>query len=237
MGRGAMPPPTVGGPTQSNGADTGGRTRTALRPRDFKSLASTSFAMSAAGLAPGERNSRPGRAGQRFRRLPAPARRPPRNDGLKGRRNNLVIARSDSDVAIHPSARSTPTMDCRVGPAGLLAMTAEILQKKPRHREERQRRGDPSISPLCAHHGLPRRPCGPPRNDEVYSAKPRWDRRPNGRRRLFGVPKQKSAREGGNSVRPHSTHTSSGNGTMVDFTVFIAMASATAAFSPSSEKG
>lgn len=32
-------------------------------------------------------------------------------------------------------------------------------------------------------------------------------------------------------------HTSSGNGTMVDLTVFIAIASATAAFSPSSEKG
>ncbi len=101
-----------------------------MRPRDFKSLASTSFAMSAAGLAPGERNSRPGRAGQRSRRLPAPARRPPRNDGLKGRRNNLVIARSDSDVAIHPSARSAPTMDCRVGPAGLLAMTRSILQNR-----------------------------------------------------------------------------------------------------------
>ena len=64
MGRGAMPPPTVGGPTQSNGADTGGRTRTALRPRDFKSLASTSFAMSARGLVPGVRNSRGAGPGQ-----------------------------------------------------------------------------------------------------------------------------------------------------------------------------
>ena len=35
----------------TNGADGGGRTRTALRPRDFKSLASTGFATSAwAGL-------------------------------------------------------------------------------------------------------------------------------------------------------------------------------------------
>ena len=62
--------------------------------------------------------------------------RPPRNDEdvfemlalVKAGRTNIACHREErSDEAIHRSTRSTPGMDCRVGPAGLLAMTRFIL--------------------------------------------------------------------------------------------------------------